>query len=171
MTERVRVKPPSPTTKKGTVGYKHPPKEHQFKPNTSGNPGGRPRKRRGMKEDLVEALDELVTVRGKKITGQRAWINWIVAGARRNMRASAQLSSWCKELLAAELEMELEAKTDDKPYDPGGRVKELLLEGLAGVAERLTATEHLRQKGMKEDPSTAKKEGDENTKKEDDENN
>lgn len=28
-----------------SVGYKHPPKEHQFKPGQSGNPKGRPKKK------------------------------------------------------------------------------------------------------------------------------
>jgi hypothetical protein len=36
-----------------TVGYRRPPKEHQFKPGQSGNPKGRPKRQR---EDLAKTF-------------------------------------------------------------------------------------------------------------------
>ncbi len=45
------------------VGYGRPPKNHQFRPGESGNPRGRPKKRPPSYEDLLNALNEEVTVR------------------------------------------------------------------------------------------------------------
>ena len=39
------------------VGYKKPPKRSRFKPGVSGNPRGRPRNAKGLKQLLHEALD------------------------------------------------------------------------------------------------------------------
>lgn len=57
-------------------GYKRPPKATQFKPGTSGNPRGRPKKPRDLEDDLIEMLSKNITVRedGKlrKISRQKA---------------------------------------------------------------------------------------------------
>jgi Family of unknown function (DUF5681) len=45
------------------VGYKRPPREHQFRPGRSGNPSGRPKGARNFKSELREELSELITVR------------------------------------------------------------------------------------------------------------
>ena len=42
------------------VGYRRPPKQHQFKRGQSGNPGGRPRKKG--RNDALSILDEPITV-------------------------------------------------------------------------------------------------------------
>jgi Family of unknown function (DUF5681) len=44
------------------VGYKRPPKHSQFQPGKSGNPKGRPRKQKGPRQLLEEALSEVVTI-------------------------------------------------------------------------------------------------------------
>jgi hypothetical protein len=44
------------------VGFGHPPKEGQFKPGESGNPSGRPKGVRSLKTELIEELQELVSV-------------------------------------------------------------------------------------------------------------
>jgi hypothetical protein len=46
----------------GKVGYKRPPKHHQFKKGCSGNPKGRPRGRKSLPNALQEILDETVPV-------------------------------------------------------------------------------------------------------------
>ena len=42
-----------------------PPKEHQFKPGQSGNPGGRPKGRRTMRKTIEEALERVVEAENK----------------------------------------------------------------------------------------------------------
>ena len=66
------------------VGYKKPPKKHQFKKGVSGNPGGRPpkprcpkaAKQKTAKDEVQELLNEEVTVRigdeTVKITNRKA---------------------------------------------------------------------------------------------------
>ncbi|MCC6949789.1 MAG: hypothetical protein IT539_18695 [Bradyrhizobiaceae bacterium] len=50
------------------VGYKKPPKAHQFKPGQSGNHRGRPKGKRNMRSILQEALAAKVKVRdGDKV--------------------------------------------------------------------------------------------------------
>lgn len=50
------------------VGYKKPPKKHQFKPGTSGNHKGRIKGHRNIKNDLMEELSQsiIITENGKK---------------------------------------------------------------------------------------------------------
>jgi hypothetical protein len=43
------------------VGYKHPPRAHQFQPGQSGNPAGRPSGARSLKSDLRDELAELIS--------------------------------------------------------------------------------------------------------------
>lgn len=49
------------------VGYGRPPKEYQFKPGTSGNYKGRPKKKSDFKSDLAEIIEKDVPV---NINGQ-----------------------------------------------------------------------------------------------------
>jgi hypothetical protein len=44
------------------VGYKRPPKHSQFQPGRSGNPKGRPRKQKGPRQLLEDALNEAATI-------------------------------------------------------------------------------------------------------------
>ena len=76
----------------GAVGYKHPPREHQFRRGQSGNPSGRPKGARNFKSELREELGELVTIRDGerdiRVSKQRALIKtwW----RRPSMATSAQ---------------------------------------------------------------------------------
>lgn len=67
------------------VGYKRPPREHQFKPGQSGNPKGRPQKNKNFVEDVKGEMNELIQIQEqgklKKITKQKALAKRIVADA------------------------------------------------------------------------------------------
>jgi hypothetical protein len=87
-------------TKAGVVGYKCPPKEHQFRAGESGNPSGKPKGARSFKSDLRDELSDLVTIReGNReieISKQRALIKKLIAAAiAGEARAIATLVSLC----------------------------------------------------------------------------
>jgi len=101
------------------VGYKRPPREHQFRPGRSGNPSGRPKGARNFKSELREELSELVTVRDGdreiEVSKQRALIKSLVAAAiDGNQRAAASVLAMCVRMLA-------DAEDDDAIEDVGDR--------------------------------------------------
>ncbi len=49
------------------VGYGKPPKEHQFKKGTSGNPAGAPSKRKRPKIDVAAVLNEPIAVKNSGV--------------------------------------------------------------------------------------------------------
>ena len=83
-----------------SVGYKQPPKGHQFQPRLSGNPNGRPKGTRNFKTDLRDELGEMTSFRegGREvsISKQRALIKRLVASAiAGDARSIATLMSFC----------------------------------------------------------------------------
>src|SRR6187200_2202164 len=82
-----------------TVGYKRPPKQHQFRRGQSGNPAGKPKGARSFKSDLRDELNELVPITEggqEKVSKQRLLIKGLVASAiGGNARAIATIVSVC----------------------------------------------------------------------------
>jgi hypothetical protein len=83
-----------------SVGYKRPPKAHQFRPGQSGNPSGRPKGARNFKSDLRDELAEMTSFREcgheVSISKQRALIKRLVASAiDGDARSIATLMSLC----------------------------------------------------------------------------
>jgi hypothetical protein len=154
MVDRVRLnrkKTTSAPTEGDAVGYKKPPKKHQFKKGVCPNPTGRPRKRLSMRDELNEELSKVVIIDGKRITKQRVWIKSIVTAAPFNLRISALLSSLYMQL-GAEPKIKEEFTADGEE-----RVRENFLQKLVEVRKRMIAAEHLIPKDVQE--SNAKKEG------------
>ena len=86
--------------KADTVGYKHPPKEHQYQRGQSGNPAGKPKGARSFKSDLRDELSELVSMteggREIEVSKQRLLIKRLVASAiEGDARAIATVVSFC----------------------------------------------------------------------------
>src|SRR5216683_1705218 len=108
----------SQESKADTVGYKHPPREHQFRRGQSGNPNGRPKGSRNFKAELREELSELIRFRDGdreiEISKQRALIKRLVASAiEGNQRATATLLAICVRAFAdADDDDALEAPED-----------------------------------------------------------
>jgi hypothetical protein len=105
--------------KADTVGYKRPPRKHQFRPGQSGNPSGRPKGARNFKSELREELSELVTVRDGdreiEVSKQRALIKSMVAAAiDGNQRAAASVLAMCVRMLADAEEDEAIESVEDR---------------------------------------------------------
>lgn len=87
------------------VGFKKPPKNTQFKKGDHGNPLGRPKGTKNLKTDLLEEMQEKITVQtgGKPITisKQRAFVKKLTARALMgDISAARQLIMLLLKLLA-----------------------------------------------------------------------
>jgi hypothetical protein len=89
------------------VGYKRPPKEHQFRAGQSGNPSGKTKGVRSFKSDLRDELGEVINFRDgdeqHTVSKQRALIKRLVGSALQgNQRALATLLGMCARTFAAD---------------------------------------------------------------------
>ncbi len=103
------------------IGYKKPPKKHQFKPGQSGNKKGRPKGAKNLKTDLMEELGEMITIKEggkpKKISKQRAVLKSLaVKAVQGDPRAANTLLTMTIKLLTDEGEIteEQELTATDK---------------------------------------------------------
>ncbi len=89
------------------VGYGKPPKHSQFQPGRSGNPAGRKAGARGLKTDLITALEatDAFLINGKRVEGtnQQLMLDTLSArGARGDIKASALLLPLILNILGSE---------------------------------------------------------------------
>jgi hypothetical protein len=81
-------------------GYRKPPKDSQFKPGQSGNPSGKRKGARNFSTELIEELNETISVsidgHAHTITKQRALAMALVSAAiNGDLRAAAFVISIC----------------------------------------------------------------------------
>jgi len=83
------------------VGYSRPPKATRFKPGSSGNPKGRPKKRKTVGDTIEEALARRVTVeengRKKKVSLQKLIVLRVAGKAAQGNVGAAQFVLRLKE--------------------------------------------------------------------------
>jgi hypothetical protein len=110
-------KPSRARTGRTDVGYRRPPKEHQFKPGQSGNRNGRPKAVLSLRAAFEKELGRKVTimVRGKprRVPLLEAIISKLSASAARGSQPSAKLLLSIKELGPKPADVPVE-----KTYDP-----------------------------------------------------
>lgn len=89
------------------VGYAKPPEHTRFKPGQSGNPKGRKKGKRGLKTDLVNALDakQTIQIKGAPYTGTRQSLTVMTLATRAaagDLKAAQLLLPLIVQLLGAE---------------------------------------------------------------------
>lgn len=96
------------------IGYGKPPKEHQFKPGQSGNPKGRPKKPKTIKEALQKAIAaELVSRNGE---GEVIKINCAEALAKKTIADAISKDGPTRRMFFKNEFLSLEAE-DYRPED------------------------------------------------------
>ena len=100
-------KPPKDPYDPDKVGYRNPPKAHQFEKGKSGNTKGRPPGAKGIKTDLKSVLATIrtISINGQDITGRTQWLMLealAMRGSYGDLRASAQLLPLILQVLGVE---------------------------------------------------------------------
>jgi hypothetical protein len=101
-----------------TVGYKRPPTATRFKPGESGNPSGRPKKKKTLRDELIEELSSTIQVREGarqiEITKGQAIMKALVkSGIDSNLRGIKILLSFSDQITGGNDQEPIEQTPDD----------------------------------------------------------
>jgi hypothetical protein len=111
------------------VGYRKPPKTHQFTPGQSGNPRGRPKGSKNLAADLREELSERIPVvengKPRTLTKQRALLKAQVAKA---ISGDVRAAQTIVNMVAAYFTDNAESQTDKPPSPEDEEIIRLFLE-------------------------------------------
>jgi hypothetical protein len=77
------------------VGYQHPPQHSRFKPGRSGNPNGRPKKRVGIRDELLSELNEAAAGEPEFSKGRAIMKELVRVAAAGNLRAAITVLQFC----------------------------------------------------------------------------
>lgn len=107
------MKATAPSEDDDEVGYGKPPKKNQFKKGKSGNPKGRPKKKKSRTELFDEVWHDDITVNGKKMTRVQAFVVSLVTDGIKGKASARNLLIGMLPSDVEELE-EFDPEFDDK---------------------------------------------------------
>jgi len=100
-----------------SASYRNPPEHSRFKPGQSGNPSGRPKKRKTVADELADELGQIITVREgartTEMTKARAIAKELTRLAMDGDLRAATIVVSCASRLSENDEYQHEATTDD----------------------------------------------------------
>jgi Family of unknown function (DUF5681) len=131
-------------TETNTPGGQQPPKDTRFKPGTSGNPRGRPKKQSGAGAELARLLEQHITVKEngvpRRITHQRAiYRRMIIAALSGDVNTGVKIFNLLLKLAPKE-----EQKTEPAPISENDRaiVEDFLRRNAEGYLRRSQANQN-----------------------------
>ena len=122
------------------VGFGKPPTKSRFKKGRSGNPKGRPKGSRNIKTDLIDALNQKVSIQEggsqKKVSKQKAILLAQIAKAMKGDHRSARLVMDWQQTYSQE-----EEQQSDEGLSPADQA---IMDELLGLPENRPAKRRMR---------------------------
>jgi hypothetical protein len=159
--EKLATSDDSSPSDEDAVGYKRPPKEHQFQKGCSGNPNGRPKDKKSLFDKLEAILNELVTVvedgERKRVTKLEAMIMRLLAKALSgDLRALTKVLELRNQMAPPEKKFGAEGQVLVKNPDARERFRNRLQRLIEAARAEGREEAEARREGSKDDDSDTK---------------